>query len=52
MSLLDAKKATVNDLTSIVVKKKKVTPDDNAVKRKADEDSGSLTTEKKAKLEP
>jgi len=43
--------AAVNDLTSMVVKKKKKAPDTNGVgKRKADDDAGS-PSEKKAKLE-
>jgi HAT1-interacting factor 1 len=45
--------AAVNDLTSMVVKKKRKTPDTNgaaAGKRKADDDAGS-TSEKKVKLD-
>jgi HAT1-interacting factor 1 len=43
--------AAVNDLTSMVVKKKKKVPDTNGTgKRKADDDAGS-PSEKKAKLE-
>lgn len=41
--------AVVNDLTSIVKKKKKAPADTNGSKRKADEDAGS--NEKKARLD-
>jgi len=51
VSLAPANQAAVNDLTSMVVKKKKKAAEDNGVKRKADDDSESLTLEKRAKLE-
>ncbi|KAJ3516947.1 hypothetical protein NLJ89_g813 [Agrocybe chaxingu] len=44
--------AIVNDLTSIVKKKKKPAPEDsNAVKRKADGDAEPVNTDKKVKLD-
>ena len=48
----NTKTAVVNDLTSMVVKKKKkVQEDSNAVKRKADEEAEPLNIDKKPKLE-
>jgi HAT1-interacting factor 1 len=41
----------VNDLTSIVVKKKKIPEDSSVTKRKADEDAEASNTEKKARLD-
>ena len=51
-STSNTKTTVVNDLTSMVVKKKKKVPEDsNAVKRKADEEAEPLTIDKKPKLE-
>jgi HAT1-interacting factor 1 len=48
----NTKATVVNDLTSIVVKKKKkVLGDSNAGKRKADEEAEPLNVDKKPKLE-
>jgi len=41
----------VNDLTSMVVKKKKIPEDSSAPKRKADGEAESSNTEKKARLD-
>lgn len=48
----NATQTVVNDLTSMVVKKKKkVQEDSNAGKRKADEEAESLNVDKKPKLD-
>ena len=42
----------VNDLTSMVIKRKKKAPKDNGTKRKAEaEEDGETSSEKKAKIE-
>jgi HAT1-interacting factor 1 len=51
-SLSGSNQTTVNDLTSMVVKKKKKQPQDNGVKRKAGDDADGSGSDKKAKLEP
>jgi HAT1-interacting factor 1 len=51
VSVAAGNQTAINDLTSMVVKKKKKAQADNGVKRKADDDSEGLTLEKKAKLE-